>query len=390
VAYSGCWATSAHSGRTLEWLTLLGERMEGLDDDLAARLLVNRARLRARLGQIHGAFDDASRALTRAGGSADNTSRQEAVRLVERYGITRHDANGRLPGVNERGIDAGESLLRVAKLAVKHGEPQRALKLCAEAVVVLNYFGLVRGVLKAHQYRARIAYGMGDTALALQCITQCERTARGIGELHEVASADLMRANVLLADTQFGKAIELATAVLARPEISASPALLSRGLLVLGWAYYATGALPVLRAMSQGLIEQTRLSGEPGARTSAELLAMLVLARQGQQQTALRHIGPVLDLATRRPPVPDTQGDLVNAVDLVVHLGQPALALPLIDALQAFSTRPDHQLRPWTRERLGALQRTLGGPEANRRPPASAELKDDSTLENVLQKLMSD
>jgi DNA-binding SARP family transcriptional activator/RecA/RadA recombinase len=387
MAYASCWSDSDHSSRALEWMTMLGERMDEVEDELASRLLVKRARLRARFGQIQDAFNDASQAFARADGSQDTEVRQEAVRLIERYGKPKQDANAWPPVLSERGIDAGESLLRVAKLAVLHGEPQRAMQLCSEAVVVLNYFGLVRGVLKAHQYRARIAYRMGDTDLTLQCISQFERMARSMGELQEVACADLMRANVLLAETQFGKAIELTAEVLARPETSSSPALVSRGLLSLGWAHFATGAFPVLRAMSQGLIEQANLSGDSSARKNAELLSVLVLARQGEQHTALRRVGSVLDLVARGTPVCDTQSDLINAIDLVIHLGQPALAHSLIQALEAFGNQADHRLRPWVRDRLHHLQKMLATQKATPELPGQVDTKQDHSLKTALQHL---
>jgi DNA-binding SARP family transcriptional activator len=387
MAYASSWSTSNHSGRALEWLTLLGERMDEVEDDLASRLLVKRARLRARFGQMHDAFNDASLAFARAETADDAEARQEASRLIERYGKPRQDANAWPPVLSERGIDAGESLFRIAKLADLHGEPQRAMQLCSEAVVVLNYFGLLRGVLKAHQYRARIAHRMGDTDLALQCISQFERTARSMGELQEVACADLMRANVLLAETQFSKAIELTAEVLARPETASSPALVSRGLLTLGWAHFATGAFPVLRAMSQGLIEQAHLSGDTSARKTAELLSVLVLARQGDQQTALGRVGSVLDLVARGTPVCDTQSDLINAIDLVIHLGQPALAHSLIQALQAFGNQPDHRLRPWVRDRLCHLQKLLASQKPSPESFSQVDTKQDHSLKSALQHL---
>jgi DNA-binding SARP family transcriptional activator/RecA/RadA recombinase len=387
MAYASSWSASNHSGRALEWLTLLGERMDEVEDDLASRLLVKRARLRARFGQMHDAFNDASMAFARAEIANDAEARQEASRLIERYGKPRQDANAWPPVLSERGIDAGESLFRIAKLADLHGEPQRAMQLCSEAVVVLNYFGLLRGVLKAHQYRARIAYRMGDTDLALQCISQFERTARSMGELQEVACADLMRANVLLAETQFGKAIELTAEVLARPETASSPALVSRGLLTLGWAHFATGAFPVSRAMSQGLIEQAHLSGDASARKTAELLSVLVLARQGDQQTALGRVGSVLDLVARGTPVCDTQSDLINAIDLVIHLGQPALAHALIQALQAFGNQADHRLRPWVRDRLCHLQKLLMTQKTTPESLSQIDTKQDHSLKSALQQL---
>lgn len=384
-----CWSTSAHSARTLAWLQLLGERMEGLDDALAAGLLVKRARLRARLGQIHAAFGDASRALGRADAASDESARREAVKLIERYGKARPEVLMWPSSISERGVDAGESLLRIARLAVRHGEPQRAMQLCNEAGVVLAYFGLVRGVLKAHQYRARIAYSMGDTALSLRCIGQCETTARTIGEPAGMASIELMRANVLLADLQFARAIELATSVLSRPQIAGSPALVARGLLTLGWAYYATGALPVVRSMTDGLIEQARAIGEPDACASAELLAMLVLVRQGEPQAALRHARAMLEFVACRPQLPDTQGDLVNAIDIALHLGQSALAQPLIHALRSFGDRAGHRLRPWTRQRLDGFDHSLAEVAVGDVPLRASDMRDENSLQRVLHLLIA-
>jgi DNA-binding SARP family transcriptional activator len=382
------WSTAKHKAVVMGWLTQLGERMEGIDDEIAAYLLLERARLREDFGNIHGAFDDANRALARVADANDPTFRQEAARLTERYGTTALRGDTRSPAVHQRGIEAGEGLLRVAKLAAKHGEPQRAMKLCSEAATVLSYFGLGRGVLKAHHYRARIAYAMGDTELSMRCITQCERTARSIGEHQEVAVADLMRANVLSADMQHGQAIDLSSAVLAKPAIANNPHLLSRGLLALGWAYYAAGAFPVLRAMSQGLIDQARLSGEPTALISAKFLTMLAHARTGQQQRAVEHIGPVLQLLDRHTPLPDVQGELANVADLVVHLDQPALAESLMQALDVFGSRRDHQLRPWTQHRVDVMRGLLARQPAVANAPLFLNSQEDASVGTVLQKLL--
>jgi DNA-binding SARP family transcriptional activator len=382
------WVGARHKGEVLRWLTQLGERMDCIDNGVAAHLLLERARLREDSGNIHGAFDDANRALTRVTGSSNPTVRAEAARLTERYGKTTHDVDARSPVVRLRGVEAGESLMRVAKLTAKQGEPQRALKLCSEAAVVFNYFGLGRGVLKANQYRARIAYAMGDTELAMRCIAQCERTARSIGEWHEVAIADLMSANVLLADLKFGQAIDLSASVLARPEIANNPSLLTRGLLALGWSYYAAGAFSVIRVMSHGLLEQARLSAEPGARINARLLTMLADARSGHRQRAFEQIGPMLGLLEGHSALPDVQGELMNVTELVVHLDHAGLAKPMVQALDNFDGRPDHQLRPWTCTRLGDLRGILERQPLAANAAMFASSQDPPSLGRVLQFLM--
>jgi hypothetical protein len=114
-----------------------------------------------------------------------------------------------------------------------------------------------------------------------------------------------------------------------------------------------------------------------------------VLARQGKQHTALSRVGSVLDLVARGTPVCDTQSDLINGIDLVIHLGQPALAHSLIDALNAFGKQPDHCLRPWVQARLNQLQKLLDNQKTSTDLLIQVDTKLDQSLKTALQQLTS-
>ncbi len=359
LSHASSWVRSAHAQRVLGWLSGLGEQAEGLPDALAARLLVERAQLHAHLGQLHAAFEDASRALARLTQQPDVALRQQAMRLLERYGTAGATTKRWRQGLDLRGIEAGESLLHVALITARSGALPKALQLCSEAVGVFTYFGLTRGLLKAHQHRSMIAYAMGNTDVAWQCALQAERTSRVIGDEVEALRAELLRARVLLTNLQVGQAIELASKVMADPKVNDHPPLLGRGLLLLGWAQYALGAYPIVRALCKELRDLVDREALNDLVDQVEMLGALVDARQGRQAAAMRRLFRVLEPQPRGGPIHDRQADLVNAADLVLQLGRPDLAAKLLETLRAFGSQPDHALRPWVAERMKGLQRQM-------------------------------
>jgi DNA-binding SARP family transcriptional activator/tetratricopeptide (TPR) repeat protein len=359
LAHAGSWVRSTHAHRVLDWLSGLGEQVEGLPESLAARLLVERAQLRAHLGQLNGAFEDASRALARLTQQPDGALRQQAIRLLERYGTAGTTTSRWRQGLDLRGIEAGESLLHVALLTARGGALSKALRLSSEAVGIFTYFGLTRGLLKAHLHRSMIAYAMGNTDMASQCALQAERTALVIGDEVQALRAELLRARVLLTTLQVSEAIELASKVMARPEVSDHPPLLGLGLLLLGWAQYALAAYPIARALCRELRELVDREAMTELVEQVEMLSALVDARQGRPAAAIRRLFRAVDQRPRDRPINDRQADLINAADLAVQIGRPDLATPVLDALQAFGKQPDHTLRPWVSERVQGLRHQM-------------------------------
>ena len=387
AAQRHAWGGSRHAPRVLDWLTSLGEHMEQVPDACAAQLFVERARLRAQLGQLHGAFEDAGRAVSRLGTSGDQALRSAAISLIDRYGASQA-GSARAPSVNAKGIEAGESLLRVAQATLRQGELAKALQSCAEAVGVFNHFGLTRGLLKSQQMRAKIAFALGDTSLAQQCILHVERSARALSDQSEAAKAELLRAAVLMSDMQFQRAIETTSLLMARPEVTRHPALATRGLLLLGWANYAMGAWPVARAFATELREQAKLSANMGTRVSVETLSALLDARQGSRAIAVRRVGELLDIPSRDRHLPDLQGDCVNAADLLLHLGRPDLATRALERLAEFSRRPQHRLRLWVAQRAHDLRAGLPALSEGSSEESTRLTVRVATLDELLESLV--
>ena len=374
------WRESVHAGRVAGWLTSLGENLEQVPGAEAAQLLLERARLRALHGYLHGAFEDAGRALARLGelGSAD--LRADALRMIERYGADVGDARRSRTSVNEKGIEAGESLLQVAQIAFQQDDLAKALQLCGEAIGVFNYFGLTRGLLKAQQLRAKLAFAIGDLHLAGQCVAHAERAARVVGDPIESASAELMRASLMLAEQQFAKALELISALMSRPELSGQAQIESRGLLLLGWSHYATGAYPVARVFSSALREQAKLTAHTGTRISVETLSALLDLRGGGRATAMRRISDLVDLLSNQRYVHDVQTECINAAELSFLLDRFDLANKALAKLTEFAQTPEHRLRPWVAERARMLRSKMpdevhvGAVDLRRAPVAGSDI----------------
>ena len=349
------WPVARHSQRMLGWLVGLGETMTGAPPSLAARLLVERARLRVHLGQLHLACDDASRALARVVAEPDTEVRRQAVQMIQRYGAAGRDASQRPGALSGRGVEAGESLLRVGQLAVRHGQLGQALAICGQSAEVFKYFGLSHGLLKAHHYRAKIAFALGDTDLASRCLADVQRVATHVDDGREAARAALMQADVLLSRMLFSQAADLASTLIAKAPYADDPALVARGLAVVAWAHYGRGAYPIAHALCVDLREQAARSGRIGLQVNAEMLSALIDARRQRPAAAIRSVCSAVELLTQAQPLSDAQSDLVNVAELAVHLDRCDLAAPLVRSLEAFSEQPNQRLRHWVRERVRSL-----------------------------------
>ncbi|HEX7639855.1 MAG TPA: hypothetical protein VF457_15770, partial [Burkholderiaceae bacterium] len=362
VANVGFWRESRHADRVLVWLEGLGEHMDQVPDEAAKPLLVERARLRAMLGRFQGAFRDAGQAVARMGGGDDAALRLEAMKLIDRFGSgSRASDARRAVGLQDQGLEKGESLMQDARGAFGNGELARALQLCGEAIGVFNYFGLTRSLLAANALRGQVAFAMGDTALALQCAANSERAAAAIGDMAEVTSCELLRVAVMLSETQHGQAIERVSALMPRSEALHDPALQLKGMLLLAWAHFDMGAIAVARALCNELLDKVRPTVASVDRMSVELLAALLDVRQVAKSSAVLHASAALDLMARHPAGWDPQGVLASTADLCAHLGRRDLAAAAIARLERFGSRPDHRLRPAIRRHLQAVRALLGG-----------------------------
>jgi DNA-binding SARP family transcriptional activator len=349
------WSLARHAARIKVWLEGLGFALESLDAPAAASLLLARARVRLHLGDVRGACDDASGTLSRIAGHANESVRREAIGLIERYEDPGTLANHSPGSVAERGVDAGESLLRVSQLAVRHAQLPQALLACNQAVEVFAYFGFSRGLLKANRYKAKIAFALGNTQLAARCLGEVERIATKIDGGRDAVLSALMQADVLIAQMRFPQAIGLVSELLARPHFATDPALVARGTCAVAWAHYGQGAYPLARSLCSVLRSTPRNAISTRLQMNTEILAALLAARSGHTEAAIHSVCTALELLMQHSPLPDEQLDLVNAAELAVHLQRPDLAAPLVDSLHAFSSRPQHQLHGWVAERVCRL-----------------------------------
>lgn len=367
-AHARHWSLEQHAALLKVWLEGLGDTMDALEAGTAAVLLVGRARLRVHLGDMQRACEDASHALAQVDRERDAEVSQQALHLLQRYGLGRDRIEpSRSPSLLQRGVDAGESLLRVAQLAVRQGHLIQALPLCAQALDVFEYFGLAHGIVKAHQTRSKIAFALGDTELASRCLTEAERAAQRYGDQREVQRARLMRAGVLLSQMQFPEAISLASGLLTHPDCSNDAALAVRGMGTVAWAYYGMGAYRLAQALCNDMRDQANQTRAPALRLNAQMLSALIEARSQRPEAALRSACNALDLIVTSRPLSDVQGDLVNTAELAICLDRPDLARPLVRALRNFSARPDHRLRDWVSARLDVIDQTG---DAHDQPPA--------------------
>ena len=358
-----------HARKALDWLEWLGGALDGLEAT-AAPLLVERSELRVQLGNFVGGFEDACRALAQETLGSNPLLEARARRIVERYGDARE--RQRWPrAMSQRGLEAGEALLRVAHLAAGRGALGKALELCAQAEGVFAYFGFQRGLLRAHQSEAKYAFRLGQAEPAHRHLAMARAVASASSDRHEVARCDLMLTELLISQQEFSKALDVCGRVFTELPADAPPLLLKRGLLAMGWIHYALGALPVSRALAREAEDPSSGPSDPSTTVEVCLLASLLDARRGHTATARLRLRATFDLIGRENVFVDPQGELVNVADLAMVLQRPDVASCLLDDLERFEQVAGQQLRPWVRARSSALG-TIARPGARIRALAES------------------
>lgn len=344
--------------RMLVWLTSLGESMHTIEDDLAAVLLVKRAALRERLGSPFDAFSDAVRALERVRGEGESNIKSHALTLIERLGRAPETADPSRD-LQQRGAGAAEMLLRLAPLTAHQGDLPKALLLCGEAAGILSFFGLKRGLVKAHQQRAKIAYAMGNLDLSNSCLALAERAADAAGDAYEINRCQLMGCVVSYSRSRFAEAIDTASSMLSDQKLARQPALYTRAMLVLAWNHYAAGALPVAHAIAADLNSKLCDSPNFGARISVATLAALIEARRGWAPPAGCRAGTILAMTAKRWASLDAQESLINVAELAFLHDRLDLCQRTLHALARFSQQPDHRLRAYVEQRRDGLVKRM-------------------------------
>jgi DNA-binding SARP family transcriptional activator/tetratricopeptide (TPR) repeat protein len=354
LAHATGLSRSSCAHRLLVWLTSLGETMDTLEDDLASALLLKRATLRERLGSKSDAFDDAVRAMKLVGEEDASEIKSKALKLIQRLDHA-PGASSSPPDLTQQGSKVAEMLLRLAPLTANHVDLPKALLLCDEAAGILSSFGLKRGLAKAHQQRANIAYAMGNLDLAEKFLVLSEQAADAADDAYELSRCRLMSCSLKYARGRFGEAIDTASSILSDQELSKQPSLYTRAMLVLAWNNYAAQVLPVAHAIAADL--SSKLDGSPnyGARMSVAMLAALIEARNGRASYAGWRIGTIMGKTAKRWASVDAQEALINVAELAFLNERFDLCRRTLHALERFVREPDHRLREYVEQRRDGL-----------------------------------
>jgi DNA-binding SARP family transcriptional activator len=354
LAQAGFLRRPRHARKALSWLEWLGGPMDGLDAAASAALLVERSELRVQMGNFVGACEDACRALAHMAQGSNLLLEARARKIVERYGNSQE--RQRWPrAMSQRGLEAGEALLRVAQLAARHGALGKALQLCGQAEGVFGYFELRRGLLRTYQSEAKFSFRIGQPEAAHRYLALARSIAVAMSDSKEVARCDLMLADVLLSEQEFPKALDVTGRVLAQLPGTAPPLLLKRGLIAMGWAHYALGTMPVARALSREVEHAASGPSDPATAFEVGMLASMLDARRGDPGSARRRLRTALDLIGRESVFVDPQGELINVAELAVAMRRADVASSALAELHRFDETTGQRLRPWVRARAHAL-----------------------------------
>ena len=258
------------------------------------------------------------------------------------------------------GVDAGLSLMRSAKLALRVGEAARARAISNQAVDIFARFGLHECLASTYRYQAKISFAMGDLAEAerLAMLSQ-ELSAPKNPELAQI-HADILRTEVLLSDMKFDEAIALASSITARPAIEAMPEHLRRAFHLIAWGYYAQGATSLSRAISNSACSISAPRLAPGSSANESVLRALLHICDGQFEELKRTISLLRGVLPSEGVLSDRQNDNINVAEIACAFERYDLAAPLVRELANVQRSGQGTLRPWVNDRLHALPVKLG------------------------------
>lgn len=352
--HAGSWVLSRAPLRTLAWLNVAVRAADERAHPALGMLLVERARLRTRVGRAGEAADDARRALLHLPRDQHQAARAEALAVLEREAarggvVLRGDKSGAL------GVQAGEDLLRVALVAVRSGRLPRAVEVCQRCAEIFAHFGATHALTRTHLCEARIAFGAGDFSLTQAAIERALAATPPALREGVQARVELLLAEIDLAQERPDAALRRCSALLAHPQLSRQPGLVAHGLRISAWAHGAQQSWPLAQALGRGAQEQAARAGHVGLLIDVHLLAALCACRTHDEAAALPHLNAVAQLVPAVEPLTDLQGDLIVTAELAFALGQDRLAVQLAAALNEWRATEHHQLRPWVERRLAAL-----------------------------------
>ena len=345
------------------WITRAMESAQGTGP-LRAQLQLERAGLYSRAGSIAKAYQDAEAAYRLASEHGIEQVKLRAAELLQSLGresglhFALPSSDARRQPLVAHGVEAGENLLRIARVSARFGEFGKAAELSSKAVDVFRYFNCTLGEIRALRYRGRMAFAMGNLDDVRQFAQAASRLACECDLPAESARAQLLIAEVALAQEDFGTAMRSAGRILSGVH-GADPVIQVRAFKLLAWGHYMDGQAAVADMLQRELALRADAVGDPSHIANSHLLRGLLACDLHDAAHTHAVVSRLHSVLVASPGPFDVQSEWSEVAYLSARLSRPDTALGLLNALADFVGQPGHQLRPLTRTRVAGVQALL-------------------------------
>jgi DNA-binding SARP family transcriptional activator len=345
------------------WVTRAIDSHQGSVPALAY-LYLERAGLLSRAGSTAQAYEDAQTAYRIASDLNVEDARLRAAQMLQSLGreTGTHPA---LPGGETRmhplvahGVEAGENLLRIARLSARFGEFDKASDLSAKAAEVFRYFNCPLGEIRALRYRGRMAFALGNLEDVQLFAQSAVKLASDRNLPAEQARAQLILAEVALAQEDFISAMRSAGRILSSAQ-GADPLVQVRAYKVLAWGHYLDRQTAVAAMLQRELAQRADVIGDPSHIANSHLLRALLACELHDQEHVQQAVTRLHGVLLSSPGAFDAQSELSEVAFLSAFLGRAATATGLLNSLASFARQPGHRLRPLTRTRMIGVEALL-------------------------------
>jgi DNA-binding SARP family transcriptional activator/RecA/RadA recombinase len=329
-----------------------------------ANLYLERAGLLSRAGSTAQAYEDAQAAYRIASDLNVEEVRLRAAQMLQSLG-RETGAHPALPGGEARmhplvahGVEAGENLLRIARVSARFGEFDKASDLSAKAAEVFRYFNCPLGEIRALRYRGRMAFAVGNLEDVQSFAQLAVRLASDRNLPAEQARAQLILAEVALAQEDFIAAMRSAGRILSSAQ-GRDPLVQVRAYKVLAWGHYLDRQTEVAAMLQRELAQRADVIGDPSHIANSHLLRALLACEMHGPESVQQSVTRLHGVLVASPGAFDAQSELSEVAYLSAFLGRPATATGLLNSLATFARQPGHQLRPLTRTRVTGVEALL-------------------------------
>lgn len=348
------WINSAHIETIIEWF-VLAESGCSHDSTTWAQLLLCRSELRMAIDDPALAAEDASRALEIASSRNDQNLAALATRqLLKNSGGAGNSSYRPSDAFVRRGFGAGFKLMRVAHLAIRHTDFDRAAAILRDANRVFESFGLHHCALTAQKTRARVAIISGRLTDLKTCASELTSLAAKSGDSIPSTWADLMHVELMLSQAEFDKALVHGTTLISRADVSGQTEIAYRALRAVAWSQYCLGAYKLVESSAHQLLERNlhlEVAMEP---LEGHLLLALNASRQHQAEQLLNHIQLAAQATNPDRKQTFSVRILITVIELCIATGVTDLATLAITELKSCSVEGK-----WAEERVNSIRNSV-------------------------------